>query len=389
MIASISFIAKGMRFKKNCSRMAHRSPIDFCHLRGRESVGRSQTETATSPGLRHSAYINPEADALLLIKVPRRVSNESSNKTMKEWDIFISHASEDKQSAALPLTLELQRQGARVWLDKFVLKIGDSIREKVDEGLANSRYGVVILSPHFFEKKWPKAELDGLFARNVVLPVWFGVTEKDLLRVSPILAGRLAGNMADGVSSVAQQLIDKLFSIADSHEKEVGFCREFAALLAEGSLEEVREFLRTHSWILATAFGLDKGDYLRHDTMLGGVLIHFSTARFQQTTGRYDDWNLTFLGDPNDPFFKGEEKTAHLGELLADAEKLRSWVGSNIQAAREILPGLKNSFFQTIVSGRRPQPDSLAIKRLGDLNDLLLGVQVRTYDWLLDKAINS
>src|SRR5215469_1647778 len=127
---------------------------------------------------------------------------------MKEWDVFISHAGEDKQSAALPLTIELERRGARVWLDKFELKIGDSIREKVDEGLANSRYGVVILSPRFFEKKWPKAELDGLFARDVVLPVWFGVNEKDLLRVSPILAGRLAGNMADGVSSVAQQLID-------------------------------------------------------------------------------------------------------------------------------------------------------------------------------------
>jgi len=70
---------------------------------------------------------------------------------MKQWDTFISHASEDKEQVALPLSLALRQRGVRVWLDKFELRIGDSLRQKIDEGLANSRFGVVILSPSFFQ----------------------------------------------------------------------------------------------------------------------------------------------------------------------------------------------------------------------------------------------
>jgi hypothetical protein len=83
------------------------------------------------------------------------------------WDAFVSHASEDKAEIVLPLTNELRKFGLRVWLDKFELRVGDSLREKIDEGLAESRFGVVILSPAFFSKKWPKKELNGLFAKEV------------------------------------------------------------------------------------------------------------------------------------------------------------------------------------------------------------------------------
>ncbi len=73
-----------------------------------------------------------------------------------QWDAFISHASEDKAEVVLPLATELRKYGLRIWLDNFSLKIGDSLREKIDEGLAESRFGVVILSPAFFSKNWPK-----------------------------------------------------------------------------------------------------------------------------------------------------------------------------------------------------------------------------------------
>lgn len=59
---------------------------------------------------------------------------------MKQWDGFLSHVSEDKQTVALPLTETLRRAGVRVWLDKFQIEIGDSLRLKIDEGLANSRF---------------------------------------------------------------------------------------------------------------------------------------------------------------------------------------------------------------------------------------------------------
>jgi hypothetical protein len=73
---------------------------------------------------------------------------------LKQWDIFLSHASEDKQVVAIPLAESLRRLGVRVWLDKLQIDLGDSIRQKIDGGLANSRFGVVILSAAFFSKNW-------------------------------------------------------------------------------------------------------------------------------------------------------------------------------------------------------------------------------------------
>ena len=72
----------------------------------------------------------------------------------EEYDCFISHASEDKDFVE-PLAERLRELGLTVWYDKFVLKIGDSLRESIDRGLASSRYGVVVISHAFFTKRWP------------------------------------------------------------------------------------------------------------------------------------------------------------------------------------------------------------------------------------------
>src|SRR5438552_17658522 len=114
-----------------------------------------------------------------------------------DWDVFISHASEDKQSVARPLTELLQQYNLKVWLDENELTLGDSLSRKIDEGLAHSAYGVVILSRHFFQKGWPKHELAGLTARHVgerkvILPVWHGVNKDIVLSYSPPLADAFA-----------------------------------------------------------------------------------------------------------------------------------------------------------------------------------------------------
>jgi hypothetical protein len=78
----------------------------------------------------------------------------------EEWDIFTSHASEDKVEVARPLANILSTKGMKVWLDESELFVGDRLRAKIDEGLAHSQFGIVILSPSFFSKHWPQAELD-------------------------------------------------------------------------------------------------------------------------------------------------------------------------------------------------------------------------------------
>jgi hypothetical protein len=131
------------------------------------------------------------------------------------WDVFISHAWEDKEDIARPLAEALRRAGLRVWYDEFTLTLGDSLRRSIDRGLAQSRYGVVILSPHFFAKEWPQRELDGLVAKEVssgktILPVWHNVTWEDVSRFSPTLADRLAVSTAKGLDAVVEEILRAL-----------------------------------------------------------------------------------------------------------------------------------------------------------------------------------
>lgn len=128
------------------------------------------------------------------------------------YDAFISHASEDKQSLVRPLASMLEKMGFRIWYDEFELRIGDSLRQSIDRGLVNSKYGIVVLSPAFFAKNWPQYELNGLTAREmegrkVILPVWHHVTKADVLKISPTLADKVAvSSKGNSIKRVATEL---------------------------------------------------------------------------------------------------------------------------------------------------------------------------------------
>jgi len=135
----------------------------------------------------------------------------------EEWDVFISHASEDKDEIARPLAEALRAKELRVWYDESSLKLGDSLRQSIDKGLGRSRFGVVIISPRFFEKHWPQQELNGLVtreinAKKVILPVWHGVTFDDVRRYSVTLADRVAIQTSKGLAVVVETI---LAAIAD------------------------------------------------------------------------------------------------------------------------------------------------------------------------------
>jgi hypothetical protein len=131
-------------------------------------------------------------------------------------DILISHAAEDKVTVARPLAGALRRAGSRVWLDEQELTVGESLSEKIDEGLAHSTFGAVILSPAFFARHWPRRELAGLRSREeegqkVILPIWHNVDKATISQFSPILADVLAANTDQGIDKVAEQLLNVIF----------------------------------------------------------------------------------------------------------------------------------------------------------------------------------
>lgn len=131
-----------------------------------------------------------------------------------DWDVFISHATEDKETVVRPLAHALQGLRLGVWYDEFELRIGDSLRRKIDTGLARSRFGVVVLSPAFFAKNWPQYELDGLVTREmagtqVILPLWHQITKAEVMEKSPSLADKVARTTATStVEEIAQEIHD-------------------------------------------------------------------------------------------------------------------------------------------------------------------------------------
>ena len=133
--------------------------------------------------------------------------------TSTQWDVFISHASEDKEEFVRPLANRLRDLGLRVWYDEFSLRLGDSLSRSIDEGLARSQFGVVVLSPDFFRKEWPQRELDGLVAKQIsggkpILPLWHRIARAEIVVHSPTLADRVALETSGGPELVAQKILE-------------------------------------------------------------------------------------------------------------------------------------------------------------------------------------
>lgn len=162
----------------------------------------------------------------LLTEFPDYETAERGDQDTK-YDIFISHASQDKEQFAEPLARQLTDMGFRVWYDDFVLKVGDSLRRSTDRGIANSEYGLVVLSPHFFAKGWTERELDGLTAREIagrrklILPVWHNVDEDDVREYSPPLADKYAlrtGSM--DIQEIAEAVAEVLPGLREEGDPE-------------------------------------------------------------------------------------------------------------------------------------------------------------------------
>lgn len=145
-------------------------------------------------------------------------ANVKSQPT-RRFDCFISHISADKDTVVRPLAARLAEKKLKVWYDEFQIKIGDSIRESLDKGLANSRFGIIVLSPGFLDRPWTKYELDGLLSKEaeqgnkVLLPIWHKITKDDIIEKAPSLVGRFALNTANStIEEIAEAIADVVHS---------------------------------------------------------------------------------------------------------------------------------------------------------------------------------
>ncbi|MGL4598860.1 MAG: toll/interleukin-1 receptor domain-containing protein [Bacteroidia bacterium] len=128
------------------------------------------------------------------------------------YDLFISHAFEDKNDFANELALELKRKGIRVWYSGFELTIGTSISSSINKALLESEYGLVLISPTYLEKAWAMKELETLFAvedqRKRILPVLHKISINELRNKLPVLADRYAILSSKGIAYIVDRIIE-------------------------------------------------------------------------------------------------------------------------------------------------------------------------------------
>jgi hypothetical protein len=177
-------------------------------------AGRIQSSVTVIPGPHRLPAINQAPLSSIPTLVQDSPPDVGSNEPMREFDVFISHASEDKEDLVRPLANSLREGGLKVWYDEFELKIGDSLRRKIDAGLAKSKFGVVVLSRSFFGKGWTNYELDGLVTRavtgeQILLPIWHDITKQEVIDYSPSLADKVARSTGTHtVEEIAAEIIE-------------------------------------------------------------------------------------------------------------------------------------------------------------------------------------
>ena len=150
------------------------------------------------------------------------LGNKLDNDDEKEYDVFISHASEDKEEVVRPLANALKDRKLNVWYDEFELKIGDKKKKKIDKGVAKSKFGIIILSKNFIKKGWTNYELDGLITRSIsnqqiLLPIWHNITKQEVIDYSPSIADKVARSTS--VNTI-EEIADEIAEIIQGKEDE-------------------------------------------------------------------------------------------------------------------------------------------------------------------------
>jgi hypothetical protein len=184
--------------------------VDMIGLRGS-----TRSSVRVLPGVLPTARPLPLADVPSLVQ---RDAPPGLSSGVRAHDVFISHASEDKDAVVRPLAAALVAEGLDVWFDEFELRIGDSLRRKIDQGLANSRVGLVVLSHSFIAKGWTNYELDGIVTRSVsgeqvLLPIWHNISKQEVVAYSPSIADKVARSTGTHtVEEIAREIAELIAS---------------------------------------------------------------------------------------------------------------------------------------------------------------------------------
>ncbi len=130
-----------------------------------------------------------------------------------KYDVFISHANEDKHAIAEPISVLLKEAGYKVWYSGSDLAVGDPLEDIIKKIIPTCRFAVVIISENFIKSIWGIRELQALLAleytdRKIIFPVWHNITAAEIKSDFPELALRAGVYSKKGLSHVLVKLVE-------------------------------------------------------------------------------------------------------------------------------------------------------------------------------------
>jgi len=132
-------------------------------------------------------------------------------------DVFLCHAWDDRKGAAKELRDLLVAAGVKVWFSENDLALGVPMMRAIDRGLANSRIGLVLVTPALLaslpREGVADKELAVLLMRNQLVPIVHNTTYGDLLNVSPMLASRSGLSTTEDSMAVVAAKIAELIAV--------------------------------------------------------------------------------------------------------------------------------------------------------------------------------
>ncbi|WP_347279055.1 toll/interleukin-1 receptor domain-containing protein [Plasticicumulans sp.] len=134
-------------------------------------------------------------------------------------DIFVSYATEDLDRGVSEIFMALYETGiTSTWIDRLVIKPGDSIPEKIDEGINSTRYLLPVVTQTYFNKLWTRSELDAVrMLSKPAIPIWIDVNPKQVGKFSPTLAAQKAIIYESNPYEVAEQVGSVLLNNKRTH----------------------------------------------------------------------------------------------------------------------------------------------------------------------------
>ncbi|MDQ1591619.1 MAG: hypothetical protein QOG71_2246 [Pyrinomonadaceae bacterium] len=258
-------------------------------------------------------------------------------------DLFISHASSDKEQYVLPLAHALTTHGVSFWLDSYEIGWGDNVVMKINEGLRTSRYALICLSENFMRRRWPESEMSGIVAiqnntgQKRVLPLILN-SKDEVLASYPILSALAYREFSVGVETLAAELAslvkkedraEGLLQVVIESVHTEQLCnlkvspRVSVAWLARkaqagvgvkdaaniGAFEQLRI-----KWVLIDASAMAEWDALSHTEKLrsyavvkskDGVKFSYSNSDRLEELGVYDGIVFNLAGFPDLRFDRG------------------------------------------------------------------------------------